>query len=139
MNKPSVTADNNKRGAVVTNNKMEELILKENSLRKSAYKNSSIKTGESFFDDSDMKSDYYLIIVYHKTQKIPLLSARYFFDKSVIANCSKGDSNSENQQNNLKNPLNLNQFKENEVFLIDRLSGNINSSIYRKYRNYIHL
>jgi hypothetical protein len=135
MKKPLVLVDKvTKRTPVVASGIAENLILAESILRRAAYKNSSIKTGESFFDDSDMGSEYYLIIVYHKKLNTPLLTARYYFDKSAIAKCLNGDSSSENE----KSAFHINKFKEGEVFLIDRMSGNSNSSTYRQYRNYIH-
>ena len=50
------------RKAVISSEIHQQLITKEAFLRKLAYKNTTIKTDESFFDDSDMKSDYYLVI-----------------------------------------------------------------------------
>jgi hypothetical protein len=51
-----------------------DLLAKESFLRRNAYKNSSITTDTSFYDDSDMISDYNLIVVYDKISDIPLLS-----------------------------------------------------------------
>lgn len=121
-----------KRQAFIKNKLNQDLINKETLSRKTAYKNTSIKTGESFFDDSDMLSDYFLVVIYHKRLNIPLLTARYYYDKTVIANCLKGDN--ENEKNNFH--INL---AESKLFLSDRLSGNINSPVYRRYRNYIFL
>ena len=64
------------RSAYRENNLIKGLIAKERLLRKLAYKNTPIKTDDSFFDDSDMRSDYYLLIVYDRRSKTPLLSAR---------------------------------------------------------------
>jgi len=136
LQKPIVLSDNTtKRISFIKNKRLENLIIQESTLRKLAYKNTTIKTDESFFDDSDMQSDYYLIIVYDKKSNTPLLSARYYFDKSVIANCLKGDDN----EIVLTDILNLNNFKQGELFLIDRMSGNKNNSVYRKNWGYIHL
>lgn len=138
LQQPLLLSDNRtQRIPFSKNEKNENLILLENTLRKLAYKNTSIKTDESFFDDSDMRSDYYLIIIYNKKSNTPLLSARYYYDKSVIANCLKGDKDSyEGTTTDLFNPINL---PEEDVFLIDRMSGNKNNSAYRKNWTYIHL
>ena len=126
LQKPIVLSDNTtKRISFIKNKRLENLIIQESTLRKLAYKNTTIKTDESFFDDSDMQSDYYLIIVYDKKSNTPLLSARYYFDKSVIANCLKGDDN----EIVLTDILNLNNFKQGELFLIDRMSGNKNNTV----------
>jgi hypothetical protein len=112
----------------------EILISAESGLRRFAYKNTAIKTDGSFFDDTDMKSDYYLVVVYDKRTTIPLLTARYYFEKSLIDKSIKGEENNDNGENNLTKNIN---WKNGKVFLADRLSGNISSSVYRKYRNYI--
>ncbi len=137
--KPPIILDNNKtkRKPEITNEIIEKLILHETFLRRSAYKNTSIKTGESFFDDSDMKSEYYLVVVYDQNLNMPLLSARYFFDKTLIEKSLKGDDNINHLQTDLSGKLNLNDFKEGEIFLADRLSGNVYNSTYRQNRNYI--
>ncbi len=127
------------REPVIKNEISKNLISKESYLRRSAYKNTTIKTDESFFDDSDMKSDYYLIIIYDKKSNTSLLSARYYFDKSVIKKYLKGDDYSEPRQADLNYTLNIDKYKEGEIFLIDRMSSNNYCSVYRKNRNYIHL
>ena len=116
-----------------------DLILKESVSRRLAYKNTPIKTGESFFNDSDMVSDYYLVVVYDKKSGLPLLTARYYFDRSVIARCLAGDESQETRQENFSDSFDLAKLKEGEIFLADRLSGNTGSSVYRRYRNYIFL
>lgn len=132
MQKPILLPDNAiKRSSVVNNKIFEKLISSEAFLRGVAYKNTSIKTDKSFFDDSDMKSDYYLILIYDRKSHTPLLSARYYFDKAVINKYLKGDHS--------ENTFNINKFKEGKIFLIDRMSGNNYSSIYRQNWNYIHL
>lgn len=134
MQKPLLLEDNTiKRLAFTENKHYEGLILKELHLRQFAYKNTSIKTGESFFDDSDMVSDYYLVVIYDKKLNTPLLSARYYYNKAIIAKCLTGE-NSYKVHENISNDL-----KKEAMFLLDRLSGNIYSSIYRKYRDYIFM
>lgn len=124
-----------KRVAIAQNKQSEKLIAYETFLRRTAYKNTIIKTGESFFNDSDMISDYFLVVVYDKKTNTPLLSARYYFNSLMINKCLRGDENEENATEFfVKNKL-----KNEELFLSDRLSGNINSPIYRLHRSYIFL
>lgn len=140
MQKPLVLADHTiKRIPIIASKLNEELISKESISRRAAYKNTIIKTGESFFDDSDMPSDYYLVVVYDKTSNVPLLTARYFYGNSIIARSLKGDDNLENTKSDLKEKLDLTKIKEGGIFLADRLSGNTNSIVYRHYRNYIFI
>ncbi len=80
-----------------------------------------------------MLSDYYLIVIYDQPTGMPLLTARYYYDKKVIATCLKGDG--EPAENNPK----IESMGDGPLFLSDRLSGNTNSSLYRQYRNYIFL
>lgn len=121
------------RKAAINSEIFQLLITKEAFLRQNAYKNSTLKTDESFFDDSDMKSEYSLVVVYDKVSGTPLLSARHYFDKSLIAKFLKGDNDLEIEHSK----FNLDNYPNGKVFLADRLSGNISSSIYRKYRNNI--
>jgi hypothetical protein len=137
MQKPLALTDYTFKRSPFTASKLNEgLILKEAISRRAAYKNTIIKTGESFFDDSDMSSDYYLVVVYDKTSNVPLLTTRYFFDKSVIARSLKGD---DNKEFDFKDKLELTKIKEGDIFLADRLSGNTNNIVYRNHRNYIFL
>ena len=115
----------------------ETLISREAYLRKEAYKNTTIKTDDSFYDDSDMQSEYFLVILYDKNSNVSLLSSRYYFDKNVIAAFLKGENSNEAELNYLGQKFNLDNFKNGEIFLADRLSGNIKSAIYRQYRNRI--
>jgi hypothetical protein len=131
------TSANSKRLPLTSNKLHEDLISKESALRKLAYKNTSIKIGEAFFDDSDMESEYYLVVVYDKKSKIALLSARYHFNKSIITKVLQGDGDAEKSTH--EHNLNLERFKEHEIFLADRLSGNTHSALYRRYRDYIYL
>ncbi|MEO6902056.1 MAG: hypothetical protein ABI315_02780 [Bacteroidia bacterium] len=132
---PPVISDVNStiRGVKIKDKTLHDLITCEAFLRRSAYKNTSIKTDESFFNDTDMTSDYYLVIVYHKKSNIPLLSARYYFDKRLIYKYLKGDYG----QPDSEKSIDLKQYQNGEVFLADRLSGNITNYIYTKHRNYI--
>ena len=133
LQKPVLLANNTtQRNSVANNPTLQNLILQEAVLRQTAYKNTSIKTADYFFDDSDMTTDYFLILIYHKKTNTPLLSARYYFNKTIIAKCLKGDED--------KPPiLDLNKYTDKQLFLIDRMSANNHSSLYRHHRNYIHL
>ena len=138
MQPPILLADNTiQRQSLTKEKKVKNLISLEAFLRRVAYKNTTIKTDEFFFDDSDMQSEYYLVVVYDKISNTPLLSARHYFDKSVIAKYLKGDNALEIELSYLGEKFNLNSYPEGNIFLADRLSGNINSSIYRQYRNNI--
>jgi hypothetical protein len=132
-----LNGNNTERKPAVGEEVYEEIVSLEAFLRKKAYKNTIIKTSNSFFDDSDMKSEYYLIVVYDELTKTPLLSSRYYFNKSIIANYLKGDSHSVVESNDFVEILDLNNYKDGEIFLADRLSGNISSDVYRKNRNQI--
>lgn len=123
-----------KRKAVIENRFHNDLISKEEISRKSAYKNSIIQTNDSFFDDSDMQSDYYLVVIYDKQLNIPLLTARYYYDKSTIGKSLSGDNNIDT-----KSILNIETIQDGHIFLSDRLSGNSNHSEYRRHRQYIFL
>ena len=113
------------------------LLTAERKLRTKAYANTTIKTNDAFFDDSDMTSNYYLIIVYEQLSQTPLLSARYYYDRTIIGKYLKGDlgephcSKMNDKTFNILNGLN------GAIFLADRLSGNIACGLYRKYRNEI--
>lgn len=139
LQKPAVSESADIKKNSAKKEMFEKLISGEAFLRRLAYKNTSIKTDESFFDDSDMKSDYYLIIIYDKKSNIPLLTARYYFDKSVITKYLKGDDIPAQEPAVKADSLNIDKFKEGEIFLIDRMSANNNCSTYRQCRNYIHL
>lgn len=137
MSRPTKENDIIKRIPFVNTPQNAELVLKESVLRRSAYTHTSIKTGESFFNDSDMTSDYFLIVIYSKQLNIPLLTARYYFESSIISNSIKGDQHE--NLTYLSNSVSDYKLKEGKIFLADRLSGNTASSLYRKYRNYIFL
>lgn len=128
---PASATDKGQTRRAATNSEIfQQLITKEAFLRRLAYKNTTIKTDDSFFDDSDMKSEYYLVVAYDKISGTPLLSARHYFDKSLIAKFLRGDNNPEI---NLST-FNLDSYPDGKIFLADRLSGHISSSIYRKHR-----
>jgi hypothetical protein len=116
----------------------EVLIAKEAFLRRLAYKNTTIKTDQSFFDDSDMHSEYYVVVIYDKLTDTPLLSSRYYFDKLVITKCLKGDNEEEMELSYLGKKFNLDNYQEGNIFLADRLSGNVKNFIYRYHRNEIY-
>ena len=115
-----------------------DLINGEYLLRKTAYKNAKITVDESFFDDSDMQSNYYLIIIYSDKMSIPLLTARYYFDKNIIYKSLKGDKNNANQRHLLPDFV-VKELNNGNVLLIDRLSANKSARIYRLYRDYIFM
>jgi hypothetical protein len=100
-------------------------------LRKQAYSDVKINTDESFYNDSDLENtEYFLVLVYHKKTKTPLLSCRYYFDKRAILKAISGDQ----KQNNTNLEISENN---NEVFLADRLSGNTSNSIYKRNRGVV--
>ena len=85
LQKPILLANNTtQRKSIAPTKKAENLIIQEDFLRKLAYKNTSIKTTETFFNDTDMQSDYFLIIICHNKTNTPLLTARYYFDATAI-------------------------------------------------------
>jgi hypothetical protein len=140
MQAPIILDDSStKRQAQISDEQVERLISFEETLRKTAYKNTTIHTDKSFFDDSDMKLEYYLVVVYDKKSMTPLLSARHYFDKTVISKYIKGNSDQKNELSFLDKKFTLENYPDGSVFLADRLSGNINSIIYRNYRNIIFL
>jgi hypothetical protein len=113
-------------------NDLVSLVAYEAFLRKKAYRNTTIKVDESFFNDSDMKKKYSLIVVYTRSG-IPLLSARYFHDKSFIEKCLQGETS----LSLTDKTFSFNQYNEDKIFLADRLSGNLSTRIYRENRKYI--
>jgi hypothetical protein len=119
-------------------NKYNDLINGEYILRKKAYKDSKISIDESFFDDSDMQSDYYLIIIYSDRMSVPLLTARYYFDKNIIYKSLKGDYDNA-QQKYFFSDFIFEELNKENVFLIDRLSANKSAEMYRLYRDYIFM
>lgn len=123
------------RQLLITNETHQVLLESEAYLRKLAYKTTTIKTDASFFDDSDMVSDYFLIVVFETKTKTPLLSARYYYHRETISNALKGEMQLEKPQINFS----TDDYANNELFLSDRLSGNISNSSYRCYRDFIFL
>jgi hypothetical protein len=137
MQPPILILDNTfKRVSKTQENYEEYLISLESYLRITAYKNTTIKTDQTFFDDSDMKSEYTLVVVYDKISGTPLLSARHYFEKSTILKFLKGDNNTETELIHNNEKFILDSFNDN-IFLADRLSGNIKSAIYRQNRSKI--
>jgi hypothetical protein len=76
--KPPVSIGGHKtqRTPVTRDEENESQVSMETFLRRSAYRHATIKTGEAFFDDSDMLSDYYLVLIYDEISNTPLLSCR---------------------------------------------------------------
>jgi hypothetical protein len=122
MHQPVLRDDKFIRQPAIKNELNELLVFAESHLRKMAYRNVPMQTGKHFFDDSDMQSAYRLVIIYNPKTKTPLLSARYYSDAGTIAHCLK---------ENMAMPV------SKQTFLLDRLSGNISSKLYRRHRNYI--
>jgi hypothetical protein len=89
-------------------------------LRRRAYRNTRIETGAAFFDDSDMRSDYALVLVVHQPSMTLMLSARYYFNPSAVHACLRDET-------------------DPQAFLVDRLSGNTGNAFYREQRRAIHL
>jgi hypothetical protein len=117
----------------------EQLLVHEETLRKSAYQNTDIQTDASFFDDADMRSVYYLVIVYDKRSNTPLLSARYYFERPVIDGYLKGDDTQETTREEYETMSCFRACKEERVFLADRLSGNTENELYVRNRSTIFL
>lgn len=120
------------RRATETNQHTSSLIEHEKYLRKTAYQNTTINTTVSFFDDSDMVSSYYLVVVFDKLTNTPLLSSRHFYSKKLIEKCLKGED-----PNAYQCSIDINDFEEGSVFLADRLSGNIDNPFYLENRSVI--
>jgi hypothetical protein len=138
MKPPIKLADGSfKRQSKSESEKIQTVVSLESFLRRTAYKNTTIKTNEFFFDDSDMKSEYSLVVVYDKISNTPLLSARHYFDKNIISKYLRGDNEQDVELSYLGEKFNLDLYNDGKVFLADRLSGNISSSIYRNYRSNI--
>lgn len=116
-------------------NSDSKIIAYERFLRKTAYKNTVIKINDSFFDDSDMQSIYYLCVIWDEDSNTPLLSCRYFYDQKLIKRYMQGDFGIDIPLNYDKSIFELNSYEQESIFLADRLSGNINSVIYRNNRN----
>ena len=110
----------------------DELIRMEGISREQAYRNTRIRTSNNFYDDSDMKSEYYLVLVYDALKNIPLLTARYYFDLNTIRKALKGDNHKHSAIEFSEDIL------QKDVFLADRLSANVTSATYRQFRTYIY-
>lgn len=128
MQPPSVPAGSTgRRKPVAAHARHEALIMQEGRLRRKAYRNTLIQTDDAFFDDSDMSSDYYLLVVYDKRSGTALLSARYYFSDADITRRLKGHL-----------PVAENR-GEKGLFFIDRMSANQHALRYRQHRAHIHL
>lgn len=114
-----------------------QIIEKEKYLRQQAYKNTLLNTGPEFFDDSDMTSSYKLVVVYERLTGTPLLSARYFYNKPLIGNQMAGENNEVDHLSHKGKKFSIEEYKEDQIFLADRLSGNIKNQIYRENRTEI--
>ena len=126
------------RKPVLTDQKIGSLVAYEAFLRKTAYRNTPIQTEEAFFDDSDLPSAYFLVVVYDKISQTPLLSSRYYFDKTVIAKSLQGESQEGSDYPAYSELVNPDHYATDKLFLADRFSGNIHHPIYRKHRSDIH-
>lgn len=131
MHPPAILPDNTiKRKAQLLDDEVETLIAYEAFLRKEAYKNTTIKISDSFFDDTDMKTAYYLVVVYDKASNTPLLSSRHYFDKSLISSTLQGENKTEIDAT----IFDINQYEDGKIFLADRLSGNLSNEMYQNNR-----
>jgi hypothetical protein len=108
----------------------------EKLLRKKAYSTVNMNFETTFFDDSDMKKAYFLLIIYRKRTKEILLSARYYSDNEIIKKVISGEKSDSNYL--IENKI-LPALQKGDVVLIDRMSANTKLHFYRKYRNIIHL
>lgn len=111
----------------------ENLFHKEKKLRKEAFKNVEMNMDESFFTDDDLKSEYFITTVFDSKTKEVLLVSRHYFNKKMIVKNLSFNRTSECEWLD----LDINNFKEGELFLADRLAGNETHPIYQKHRQYI--
>lgn len=134
LQKPILKADKwHKKYVNCNTNECDKLILFETFLREKAYRNATIQTNQAFYDDSDMNSNYFLVVVYDQFSNTPLLSARVFSDNSLISKTMRGDFDTDPK---LKfNGIDLSL--TGKLYLSDRLSANLHSSIYRYNRETI--
>lgn len=116
-----------------------DLVGYEDFLRRKAFKASTIDSDPSFFDNSDMISEYYLTVVYDKRTKTPLLSSRHFYHKETIQKKLLGENVKETKEFSNWNKINLENYKEGQIFLADRLSANSEHPLFIKNRNFIFL
>jgi hypothetical protein len=117
----------------------ENLLVLEEQLRRLAYSRTTVDVNESFFDDSDMSSEYRLVIIYDKNTGTPLLSARYYYDQETIFRYLKGDQTAENALSDHYLELNINDYGQGTLFLADRLSGNLDHPLFQQQRARIFL
>lgn len=117
----------------------ENLLVLEEKLRRLAYRNTTVDVNESFFDDSDMSSEYRLVIICDKKTNTPLLSARYYYDQDIIVRYLKGDQAVENPLSEQYLELDINNYRQGTLFLADRLSGNTDHPLFQQQRTRIFL
>lgn len=137
MRSPLPEGETFRRKPFENNPSSGSLLDKEAFLRRFAYRATILNINESFFDDSDMKSDYFLVVVYDPNSGAPLLSSRYYYHKPVIENYLKGDDRSLPEFSVQNRRFELDSYSDGEIFLIDRLSVNLSHSLYRLYRSQI--
>ncbi len=117
----------------------ENLLVLEEQLRRLAYSRTTVDVNESFFDDSDMSSEYRLVIIYDKKTNTPLLSVRYYYDQETIFRYLKGDQASMATASEHYLELNVNDYGQGTLFLADRLSGNLDHPLFQQHRAQIFL
>jgi hypothetical protein len=110
------------------------LLAYERQLRRLAYESVDIVKKEVFYNDADMSADYFIVVVYNRRLKLPLLSARYYFDKNDIQSTLTGDTRS---TGGFDSWVDIEVKDGGKMFLADRLSGNTEHMFYKSYRNFI--
>lgn len=98
---------------------------RESELRRLAYRDTPIEVDSTFFDNSDLKVPYRILLIYDAASMTPLLSARYYFDDTRISKAIQG----------FKHPFL--ESGSDSMFLIDRMSANSSTELYRRNRNRI--
>ncbi|OFZ16695.1 MAG: hypothetical protein A3D92_03530 [Bacteroidetes bacterium RIFCSPHIGHO2_02_FULL_44_7] len=108
----------------------------ESHLRRKAYAHVQITKGEVFFNNSDLNSGYFILLVYSSEDRTPLLSARYYFDPIKLKSSLKFDALEEPSKTDLELLFLLHhKLNQNKLFLIDRMSANAGHPLYRRHRN----
>lgn len=115
------------------------LVKKERYLRKKAYELSDMKTSAVFYDDSDMKTNYFLTVLYDSQTGIPLLSVRHYYNKKIIQEKLNGGNLTEMKNNSNIDKTNLTNYEDGKIFLADRLSANTSNQFFIKHRPLIFL
>ncbi len=101
----------------------------ERKLRQKAFQHLSFGRHPAFHDDSDMQAGFHIIVIYHSKTNTPLLSCRVFHNSKNIAQILGPNFSDESKEG-----FNLKSFSESELFMADRLAGNVESPLYKKYR-----